>query len=87
MADLISAMSFDAFDCIVEPLDAHIHAIRAHKGQVTTAAALRNYLELSEIANQKSNKYRILIRLGVFHKFMGLPKMHLNTCNPFSCKK
>jgi histidine ammonia-lyase len=50
MADLISAMSFDAFDCIQEPLDPHIHAIRAHKGQVSTAGALRNYLKDSEIS-------------------------------------
>jgi histidine ammonia-lyase len=38
MADLISALSFDAFDCTTEPLDPHIHAVRAHKGQVDTAA-------------------------------------------------
>ncbi|MBY0480459.1 MAG: histidine ammonia-lyase [Chitinophagaceae bacterium] len=50
MADLISAMSFDAFDCIKEPLDPHIHSIRAHKGQVDTATALRNYLANSEIS-------------------------------------
>ncbi|WP_078832393.1 histidine ammonia-lyase [Sediminibacterium ginsengisoli] len=50
MADLISALSFDAFDCVTQPLDPHIHAVRAHNGQVTTAAALRNYLQGSEIA-------------------------------------
>ena len=52
MADLISALSFDAFDCISEPLDPHIHAIRAHKGQVDTAETLRNYLQGSAIAVQ-----------------------------------
>ena len=51
MADLISAMSFDAFDCIQEPLDPHIHSIRAHKGQVATASTLRNYLRDSEISS------------------------------------
>jgi len=52
MANLISAMSFDAFDCILEPLDPHIHAIRAHKGQVETANALRDNLKGSAIASQ-----------------------------------
>ncbi len=56
MADLISALSFDAFDCTPEPLDAHIHAIRAHKGQVATAAALRTYLEGSEIAKKQKQQ-------------------------------
>ena len=52
MADLISALSFDAFDCISEPLDPHIHALRAHKGQVDTATVLRGYLQGSAIAAQ-----------------------------------
>ncbi len=50
MADLISALSFDAFDCILEPLDPHIHALRAHKGQVRTAQKLREYLSGSAIS-------------------------------------
>jgi histidine ammonia-lyase len=50
MADLIAALSFDAFDCILEPLHERIHAIRAHQGQVSTAARMRAHLEGSEIA-------------------------------------
>ena len=53
MADLISALSFDAFDCVSEPLDPHIHAVRAHKGQVDTAAVLRGHLQGSAIAQQE----------------------------------
>ncbi len=52
MADLVSALSFDAFDCTPEPLSAPIHALRPHKGQVDTAATLRNYLTGSAIAAQ-----------------------------------
>lgn len=52
MADKISALSFDAFDCISEPLHPNIHEVRAHKGQVATAQALRSYLEGSDIARQ-----------------------------------
>jgi histidine ammonia-lyase len=56
MADLISALSFDAFDCISEPLDPHIHAVRAHKGQVDTASILRGYLAGSEIGKQSKEQ-------------------------------
>lgn len=52
MADLISALSFDAFDCTIEPLKEQIHAIRAHVGQVATAAKLRAFLSDSSIAAQ-----------------------------------
>ena len=52
-ADIIAAISFDAFDCSTGPLHEKIHSIRSHKGQVDTAAALRNLLSDSEIAMQK----------------------------------
>lgn len=52
MADLISAVSFDAFDCTTEPLKEQIHTIRAHAGQVATAAKLRAFLSDSSIAAQ-----------------------------------
>lgn len=52
MADLISALSFDAFDCTTEPLKEQIHTIRAHAGQVATAARLRTLLSDSNIATQ-----------------------------------
>jgi histidine ammonia-lyase len=53
MANLICATSFDAFDCITEPLHPSIHAIRAHKGQIETATILREYLKGSKIALQQ----------------------------------
>ena len=56
MADLISAVSFDAFACTTEPLNERIHAIRAHDGQVDTASKLRNYLADSEIAQLKKEQ-------------------------------
>lgn len=55
-ADTIAAISFDAFDCIPEPLHPNIHAIRSHKGQVDTAAALRNLLEGSAITQQQKQQ-------------------------------
>ena len=55
-ADTIAAISFDAFDCILEPLHPNIHAIRSHKGQVDTATALRILLAGSAIAQQKKQQ-------------------------------
>jgi histidine ammonia-lyase len=52
MADLICALSFDAFDCLTEPLAECIQIIRPHKGQIETAKIVREYLKESEIANQ-----------------------------------
>jgi histidine ammonia-lyase len=49
LADLVAALSFDAFDCVRSPLHESIHCVRPHKGQINTAAMLRQYLEGSEI--------------------------------------
>ncbi|HEX6914172.1 MAG TPA: histidine ammonia-lyase [Chitinophagaceae bacterium] len=55
-ADLVAALSCDAFDCVLSPFDANIHRIRPHKGQVETAATLRNYLSGSGIARQNKQQ-------------------------------
>ncbi|SFQ17384.1 histidine ammonia-lyase [Parafilimonas terrae] len=56
MADLICALSFDAFDCITEPLTECIQTIRPHKGQIATAKIIRDYLNGSGIANHKKEQ-------------------------------
>ncbi len=55
MADLLTALSWDAFNCSIEPLNEKIHSIRNHKGQVDTAMAIRSYLNGSEIGQQKKH--------------------------------
>ncbi len=55
-ANVIAAISFDAFDCVSYPLNEHIHAVRSHKGQLTVAATLRNLLDGSSIAVQKKSQ-------------------------------
>jgi histidine ammonia-lyase len=54
-ANIIAAISFDAFNCTEEPLNVHIHAVRPHEGQMSVAKTLRNLLEGSEILIQKKN--------------------------------
>lgn len=48
-ADIISALSCDAFGCVEGPFREQIHGIRAHAGQVETAARLRGFLSGSTL--------------------------------------
>lgn len=48
-ADMILSLSLDAFDGRIEPFFECLHMVRPHKGQLETAAAVRNYTEGSEI--------------------------------------
>lgn len=51
LADLNAAIGFDGFNCRLSPLDAHIHQIRPHEGQISTAKKILGLLENSEIAH------------------------------------
>jgi histidine ammonia-lyase len=49
LANLIGALSLDAFDGRIEPFLPNVHAIRAHQGQSRVAAEIRSLLEGSEL--------------------------------------
>jgi histidine ammonia-lyase len=51
-ADVIGALSVDAYDCNISPFDELVHMVRPHKGQIKTAERIRNILAESEIAKQ-----------------------------------
>ena len=51
-ADVISALSIDAYDCNISPFDELVHLVRPHRGQVKTAERIRKLLTGSEIAKQ-----------------------------------
>ena len=54
LADLIGAVSLDAFDGRIEPFYDQVHQIRHHEGQIKTAERFRNLLKGSElIAREK----------------------------------
>ncbi len=55
-ANIIAAISFDAFDCVADPLNANIHRVRPHAGQVSVAEKLRCLLAGSEIGKQKKQQ-------------------------------
>ncbi len=53
LADIIGALSLDAFDGRIEPFYDALHQIRHHKGQIQTAERYRLILEGSEIIKRK----------------------------------
>jgi histidine ammonia-lyase len=55
-ANIIAAISFDAFDCNTEPLNENIHRVRPHNGQVSIAAKMRDLLNGSAIATAKKSQ-------------------------------
>ncbi len=55
-ANIIAAISFDAFECSLDPLNENIHRVRPHEGQLNTAASIRELLKDSEIAHAKKNQ-------------------------------
>ncbi|MCI5081609.1 MAG: histidine ammonia-lyase [Saprospiraceae bacterium] len=52
-ANLISAVSLDAFDCKTEPFTAQLHDIRRQPGQIAVAKSIRAFLSGSEIAGRE----------------------------------
>jgi histidine ammonia-lyase len=53
LADLIGTISLEGFDGRIEPFNELIHFIRPHKGQITTASRIKEFLEGSEIIEQE----------------------------------
>jgi histidine ammonia-lyase len=52
LANMIGALSLDAFDGRPEPFHSNVHHIRPHAGQIRVAAAIRKLLEGSELIGQ-----------------------------------
>jgi len=55
LADVIAAISLDAFDGRIEPFHALVQEIRPHQGQIKTARRIRYLLEDSELINRDKN--------------------------------
>ena len=51
-ADILLSLSIDAFDGRIEPFYEGLHMVRPHKGQLQTAANVRQHLEGSQIIKQ-----------------------------------
>jgi histidine ammonia-lyase len=70
LADLIGALSLDAFGGRSEPFDALVHQVRPHPGQVASAARLRSFLAGSELLDQPKE------RLQDPYSFRCMPQVH-----------
>ena len=69
-ADKIGAMSLEAYDGRIEPFYPQVHEVRAHKGQIDTAARIRELLEGSEIIRQKK------VHVQDPYSFRCMPQVH-----------
>ena len=76
-ADSIAAISFEAFDGVDDCFNEKIHDIRSHKGQVDTAARLRELLKGSEIVRQKKSQVQDP------YSFRCIPQVHGATKDSF----
>ncbi len=76
-ADIISAISFDAFDGVDDCFNEKLHAIRSHKGQVDTAARLRELLQGSEICCKRKSQVQDP------YSFRCIPQVHGATRDTF----
>ena len=52
LADVLGALSLDAFDGRIEPFNELVHLIRPHNGQIKTAIRINEFLKDSEIIAQ-----------------------------------
>lgn len=55
LANLIAAISIDAYGARLDPFDARLHMIRRHTGQQITSQEIRDHLKDSALANQEKD--------------------------------
>jgi histidine ammonia-lyase len=70
LADLIGTISLEGFDGRIEPFNELIHFIRPHKGQITTASRVKEFLEGSEIIEQEK------VHVQDPYSFRCIPQVH-----------
>lgn len=70
LADLIGALSLEAYDGRIEPFYDQVHQIRKHPGQLNTAQNIRYFIEGSEIIRQPK------IHVQDPYSFRCMPQVH-----------
>jgi histidine ammonia-lyase len=70
LADIISAVSLDAFDGRIEPFHDSVHQIRHHKGQIKTASRMRYLLKDSELISRPK------VHVQDPYSFRCIPQVH-----------
>jgi len=69
-ADVLAALSLDAFEGRIDPFKTHLHTIRAHAGQLATAKAVMQHLEGSEIIKKEK------VQVQDPYSFRCVPQVH-----------
>ncbi|MDD4777920.1 MAG: histidine ammonia-lyase [Fermentimonas sp.] len=69
-ADLIAAMSLDAYDGHIEPFEERLHLLRPHIGQLETSQNILRFLEGSEIISREKH------HLQDPYSFRCVPQVH-----------
>ena len=69
-ADVIAALSLEAFDGKAEPFSHPIHRVRPHAGQIETAAAVRSLLEGSAL------QQNVKVQVQDPYSFRCVPQVH-----------
>lgn len=77
-ADVIGAVSLEAFDGRIDPFKPHIHNIRPHKGQIQTAENIRKILKGSTLIERKK------IHVQDPYSFRCMPQVHGASKDTFS---
>ena len=70
LADLIGALSLEAYDGRIEPFYDQVHQVRKHPGQLNTAQNIRFFIEGSEIIRQPK------IHVQDPYSFRCMPQVH-----------
>lgn len=70
LADLIGTISLEGFDGRIDPFNELIHLVRPHKGQIETAQRITEFLDGSEIINQKK------VHVQDPYSFRCMPQVH-----------
>ncbi|KAB2817868.1 histidine ammonia-lyase [Phaeocystidibacter marisrubri] len=70
VADLVGALSLEAYDGRPEPFDERVHLIRPHSGQLKTAQNIRDFLEGSELIK------RVKTHVQDPYSFRCMPQVH-----------
>jgi histidine ammonia-lyase len=70
LADIIAAISIDAFGCRLDPFHPSVHAVRPHPGQALVASNIRELLKDSAIANNEK------LHVQDPYSFRCIPQVH-----------
>ncbi len=71
MADIISALTFEALNGIIDAFDEKVQNLRPHKGQIDTAINLRKIIEGSKMVSSEGE-----IRVQDAYSLRCIPQVH-----------